>query len=55
MGVLARRAEFDMRLRKRKKELPLTTLQGVFLLILLAALFAAAFAFVSHLNLGPAQ
>jgi hypothetical protein len=43
-----------MSLRKRrKKRLPLTTLQGVLLLIAIAVIFAVAFAFVSHLNMGP--
>jgi len=42
--------------RKRKqKQLPLTTLQGILLAIALAALFAAAFALVSHLNIGSSQ
>jgi len=42
--------------RKRsKKQLPLTTLQGILLAIAIAALFAAAFALVSHLNIGPSQ
>ncbi|HEY1676614.1 MAG TPA: hypothetical protein VGG04_02805 [Candidatus Sulfotelmatobacter sp.] len=42
-------------LKRKKKRLPLTTLQGIFLAIALAALFAAAFALVSHLNLGLLQ
>jgi hypothetical protein len=43
-----------MSLRKRKKkQLPLTILQGILLALALAALFAAAFALVSHLNIPP--
>ena len=45
-----------MSLRKRKKkQLPLTTLQGILLAIAIAALLAAAFALVSHLNIGLSE
>jgi hypothetical protein len=40
---------------RKKKRLPMTTLQGILLAIVIAAMFAAAIALLSYLNIDPSH